>query len=63
MKPFDLNAALTGKPVKLRNDQKAIIYYRIPDEYLFESGESAVYPLYGIVFTKDGYINDTTACW
>lgn len=63
MKSFDLNAALIGKPVKLRNGQKAIIYYRIPDEYLFESGESAVYPLYGIVFTKDGYINDTTACW
>lgn len=63
MKPFDLNAALTGKPVKLRNGQKAVIYYRIPDEYLFESGESATYPLYGIVFTKDGYIDDATACW
>lgn len=63
MKPFDLNAALAGKPVKLRNGQKAIIYYRIPDEYLFKSGESATYPLYGIVFNKDGYIDDATACW
>ena len=63
MKSFDLETALAGKPVQLRNGRKAIVYYRIPDEYLFKSGQLAAYPLYGIIFDEDGYIEDATACW
>ena len=38
MKEFDLEAALNGEPVMLRNGCKAIVYYKIPDEYVFPMG-------------------------
>lgn len=50
MKKFNLEEALNGKPVKLRNGMKALICYRIPDEYVFKDGFSAAFPLQGIIF-------------
>lgn len=63
MKPFDLNTALTGKPVKLRNGQRAIVYYRIPDEYVFEDGKHPAFPLHGLILDSEGYIELADVCW
>lgn len=43
--PFDLDRALAGEPVMLRNGFKAYITYIMPDEYLGH------YPLGGIWYT------------
>lgn len=37
MKKFNIEKALQGKPVRLRGGLKAIIYYRIPDEYTYSA--------------------------
>lgn len=63
MKLFNLEEALTGKPVQLRNGQKAIILCRVPDEYVFEDESSVAFPLYGLIFDAEGYIDNGDACW
>lgn len=63
MKEFNLDEALLGKPVKLRSGQKAIVCYRIPDEYVFEDGTASAYPLRGLIFNKKGYLKSTIMCW
>ena len=60
---FNLKKALAGEFVKLRNGQKALIYYRIPNEFVFESGEPVAYPLRGIIFNKNDKIEDSSTCW
>lgn len=57
MKPFDLEAALAGEPVKLRNGSKADILYVIPDTYKFPNGTTFNYPVRGITFNKDGTLD------
>lgn len=63
MKEFDLKAALNGKPVKLRGGFKAIVYYRVPDEFSYTGGSTEPYPLIGIVFNKDGTIKSASENW
>jgi len=63
MKPFDLEEALSGKPVQLRGGQKAIICYRIPDNYRCDSGELWAFPLLGIILETDNTIEQVGACW
>lgn len=63
MKEFDLKAALNGEPVKLRGGFKAIIYYRVPDEFSYPGGSTEPYPLMGLIFNKDGTIKLTSANW
>lgn len=63
MRPFDLNTALAGEPVKLRNGQKAIVYYRIPDKYVFEDGKQPAFPLHGLILDSEGYIELADVCW
>lgn len=63
MKKFDLKAALNGKPVKLRGGFKAIVYYRVPDEFSYTGGSTEPYPLIGIVFNKDGTIKSASENW
>lgn len=63
MKPFNLEEALAGKPVKLRNGQKAVILCRVPDKYVFEDESPAAFPLYGLIFTAEDYIDSGDACW
>lgn len=63
MKPFNLEEALNGKPVKLRNGMKALICYRIPDEYVFNDGSSAAFPLQGIIFNKRGNLKQIAEVW
>lgn len=63
MKEFDLKAALSGEPVKLRGGLKAIIYYRVPDELSYSGGSTEPYPLIGIIFNKDGTIKSASENW
>ena len=63
MKEFDLKAALNGEPVKLANGNKAIVYYRIPGEYVFEGGAPVEFPLRGLIFNSRGVIENVDACW
>ena len=59
---FNLEKALVGEYVKLRNGQKALIYYRIPDEFTFE-GDLIIYPLRGMIFGKNDNVENTGVCW
>ena len=63
MKEFDLKAALNGEPVKLRGGFKAIIYYRVPDEFSYPGGSTEPYPLIGLIFNKDGTIKSASGNW
>lgn len=63
MKQFDLEKALAGEPVKLRNGSKAILYYRVPDHYTLDDGLKITFPLIGIIFYEDGTVESPNACW
>lgn len=63
MKPFNLEEALSGKPVKLRNGQKAIILCRVPDTYKHENGLKVTFPLFGIILDTSGAVDDPYASW
>lgn len=63
MKEFDLDAALNGEPVILRNGCKAIVYYIIPEEHTFPDGSNSAYPLRGLIFNKDGFIENSFYFW
>lgn len=63
MKKFDLDAALNGEPVKLRNGWKAIVYYRVPDEFVNSEGSNVAYPLKGITFQADGAVLNSINSW
>lgn len=63
MKPFDLEAALQGEPVQLRNGDKGIICYKVPNEYIYANGDTVNYPLKGMVLSNKGFIADSNACW
>lgn len=63
MKQFNLEEALSGKPVQLRGGQKAIICYRVPDNYRCDSGELWAFPLLGIILETDNTIEQVGACW
>ena len=52
MKPFDLQEALNGAPVRLRNGDKAVIGYIIRGEVMANGG-SLHYPVVGHVVNKD----------
>ena len=63
MKEFNLEKALNGEPVMLRNGCKAIVYYIIPEEYTFPDGRNSTYPLRGLIFDKDGFIDNSFYFW
>ena len=63
MKEFNLESALNGDHVMLRNGCKAIVYYKIPDEYVLPDGSNPIYPLRGLIFNKDGFIKDVSYFW
>lgn len=63
MKPFNLEEALSGKPVKLRNGCKGLIYYKVPAEYRYGKDTPVVYPLLGMFFTEDGYVDNVQVNW
>ena len=63
MRPFDLNTALAGEPVKLRNGSKAYVLAKIPDNLKYDKGREVPYPLVGIIMGKDDYISDSHVRW
>ena len=63
MKEFDLEAALNGEPVMLRNGCKGVVYYKIPKEYVFSDGSNSAFPLKGLIFDEDGFIKDSSYFW
>lgn len=59
MKPFDLEKALAGEPVRLRDGRKAMFIGKIPDGILIEGKAGEVecdYPVAGIIFNKNGAV-------
>ena len=63
MKEFNLDAALNGELVMLRNGCKGVVYYKIPKEYVFSDGSNSVFPLKGLIFDEDGFIKDSSYFW
>lgn len=64
MKPFDLEKALAGEPVVLRDGHKAIVYYYVPDEIkLDDEGTPETFPLKGMKFDQDGYLLNSSVEW
>lgn len=63
MKEFNLEAALNGEPVMLRNGKKAIIYYCTPAEFKFDENIPDSFPLKGMVFDLNGYLDDPSVSW
>lgn len=63
MKPFNLEKALAGELVQLRDGRKAIILCRIPDTYTYEDGTKVSFPLLGVSLEDDGTVNDQFASW
>lgn len=53
MKEFDLESALNGEPVMLRNGKKAFVVYDLRN-YPVLMGKLGKKPLNGIVFNEDG---------
>ena len=63
MKEFNLDAALNGEPVMLRNGCEGVVYYKIPKEYVFSDGSNSMFPLRGLIFDEDGFIKDSSYFW
>lgn len=63
MKEFNLDAALNGEPVRLRDGRKAIIYHRVPDIYTHKNGVKVTCPVVGMTFNTDGTVDNPCAAW
>lgn len=61
MKQFNLEEALSGKPVKLRNGKKAYIVGRISDEY--EPNFEYFYPLLGFNVDSNNSLKENSLTW
>jgi len=60
---FNLEKALAGEFVKLKNGKKALIYYRIPDNFTFDDNKPIAYSLRGMIFNERGTVEDSGTCW
>lgn len=63
MEPFNLEEALSGKPVLLRGGQTAVVLYRIPDKYTSDDGQPPAFPLQGLILDAEGFVDVFGACW
>lgn len=63
MKPFDLEKALQGEPVMLRDGRKGLVFYRIPDQYRYSEKGEVIYRLIGITLDEEGFIADPSVSW
>ena len=63
MKPFDLEKALSGEPVLLRNGMKAVICGRVQDKYKLEYGVKVTFPLLGITLHEDNTVDNQCVMW
>lgn len=63
MKPFNLEKALAGAPVQLRDGRKAKLIFKIPDELVFSGGLRPEYPLLGFIYKRNGELHHTKEYW
>lgn len=63
MKPFNLEKALAGEPVQLRNGRKAKLIFKIPDELVFSGGLRPEYPLLGFIYKHNGELHHIKEYW
>ena len=63
MKAFDVEKALAGEPVKLRNGDKAIIYGRIPEGLEWSHNGAVKHPLAGVILNAEGKITYSQKRW
>lgn len=63
MKGFNLEEALAGRPVKLRNGKKALIYYRLPSIYEHCMSKTTPFSLVGMIFNDEEEIISTAELW
>ena len=63
MKPFNLEKALAGAPVQLRDGRKAKLIFKIPDELVFSGGLRPEYPLLGFIYKRNGELHHAKEYW
>ena len=63
MKPFNLEKALAGAPVQLRDGRKAKLIFKIPDELVFSGGLRPEYPLLGFIYKRNGELHHIKEYW
>ena len=63
MKQFDLEKALAGEPVLLRNGTKAVICGRVPDKYKLEGVHKVIFSLLGITLYADDTVDNQCVMW
>nr|DAS83613.1 MAG TPA: Albumin I chain a [Caudoviricetes sp.] len=63
MKEFNLEQALKGEYVALRNGNKALILYQLPDNLKYVRGTNLSYCLHGIAFNEKGEVANTSIAW
>lgn len=63
MEQFNLKEALKGKPVQLRNGEKAIITHCIPEHLKYKNGENVEQPIIGYILTHDNKLVTTGSFW
>lgn len=63
MKAFNLDAALNGEPVLLRNGSMARVCYKTPDCYVGNDGEEIEFPLHGYVIKAYNIIETPNMFW
>ena len=63
MKEFNLDAALNGDPVKLREGSKAYVVGKIPSNLTYPDNELLDYPLIGVILNKNGHLTGVEVRW
>ena len=63
MKQFDLEKALAGEPVRLREGKKAFVIGRIPEGFIDSRGEENSSPLRGFAVNNDNVIVHPSLSW
>lgn len=63
MKEFNLDAALNGEPVMLRNGKKAYIGHKTPDNYVSDNGKEIEFPLHGYIIKAYNIIEVPHMFW
>ena len=63
MKKFDLDAALNGEPVMLRNGNKAFICYKLSDDYKYWDGSPINFNICGYILNFNGDIEMLNTAW
>lgn len=63
MKKFDLDEALNGKPVKLRNGDKAFICYKLSRDFKYWDGSPINFNICGYILNFNGDIAMLNTAW